>query len=680
MARISGDLFRGFASPAGDFDAEDRSRRANRRRLIVFLSVFAAITFVGLVWNFSRPPLYQATARLDFVPSTPGAAPIAAPAASGAADDTAAGRQYALRDEVQYLTSRTLLAKVWDEIKGLPTTPPTLAAGDPPATLQSMLTATQVSGTNIVAIRAEGGQASFLPVFVDRLIADYQASLDERYKGGSTTALADVGDEATKLEADVAAKRREVDAFRAKNNIVSLERDENQVLSEVKGTGTALNTANEKLAAAEAKLAAVKEAQAAGKSVVRAKDNPTLAALEQQAVAIRADLRATARQFTPQYMDIDPRVREQRARLADLEEQLATIRRDSAQGAVQEAQEEVATARGAASALRQQLATNQNSVQAFTSHFNEYKALQEQLAHLEQLHQKAVDRRSVLNAGDAGRRPKVEVVERPAVPQSPASPLYGRDAAIVVFAAIVVALLTMGIVEFFNRPPRHASTVVVPQTWAPVGMSHRMPTALANAPSYDALPNEADPRGAGPVSLAAPLPRELTDGEMRALLDAADPEFRAIVALMLMGLTQREVVTLHRADVDRDNGAVHVTGADPRPVVLPPHVVASLPTHTEPSDAPLFTSTGGRPLAETTLETALLYAAHDAGIDGADEVTPQTLRHTYIAYLVRQGVRFSELAKIVGPLPADRLAAYKRLTPVDAARGPIERVMPALHA
>ena len=90
-ARIARDLggpFRGFAGRADDFDAQDRSRRANRRRFIVFGSVFAAVTFVGLVWVFSRPAVYEATARLNFVPVAPGAA-------TSAADG--AGPQYSLR-------------------------------------------------------------------------------------------------------------------------------------------------------------------------------------------------------------------------------------------------------------------------------------------------------------------------------------------------------------------------------------------------------------------------------------------------------------------------------------------------------------------------------------------------------------------------------------------------------
>jgi hypothetical protein len=45
------------------------------------------------------------------------------------------------------------------------------------------------------------------------------------------------------------------------------------------------------------------------------------------------------------------------------------------------------------------------------------------------------------------------------------------------------------------------------------------------------------------------------------------------------------------------------------------------------------------------------------------EVTPQALRHTYIAYLVRQGVRLSDLERITGYMPPTALAAYATLSP-----------------
>lgn len=665
---MASNVFLEYRERDGIFEAQQQSRRANRRRLLVFVAMFLVVALVGLVYVFSRPALYQATARLNFVPGT----------AQPADDPTRASEKpYSLRDEVQYLTSTTLLDRVWNTLKQSSTTPAVLQNGDPPTTLQSMLSVTPVSGTNVVAIQATGPDAAFLPLFLDRLVADYRSSLAERYRSGSTVAVNEAEEEARKLDAKLLDKRQAIDAFRARNNIVSAERDENQVLSEVKGVGSSINAANEKVVQAEARLGALTEAEASGRSVTRAKDNPTLAALEQQVAGIRGDLQETARTFTPEYMKIDPRIRSLRARLAELEQQMVTQRQSSQQGAIQEAREELAGARAAVVALRRQLATNQDSVQSFTSRFNEFRVMQDQLTGLEKLQQKASDRLATLQAEQQSRLPKVELVEAASTPQSPSSPLYGRDAAIAVAAALLAGLLTMGVVELFNRPARVPSTIVVPQTWAPSGMAGQAP-ALPSTPTYDALTHTAEM-----ARLQAPqtLPRELTTAELDALLAAADERSRPAIALLLMGLTPREVVSLHRGDVQRDPASIIVTGSDERSVALPPKVLAWLPDHEEPIEAALLGTPSGRPIAEADLNTALLYAAHDAGIAEADEVTPEALRHTYITFLVRQGLRFADLARIVGSLPADRLATYRQLVP-SGAHGSIEQVdlvLPAMR-
>src|SRR5262245_64326299 len=102
--------------------------------------------------------------------------------------------------------------------------------------------------------------------------------------------MAQALEETRKLEARVSAKRRDVEAFRARHDIVSLEREENEVFARVRGLGTSLAAANDRVAIAEGKLRSLSESAAAGKGVVRSRDNPTLADLDEQASLIREDL------------------------------------------------------------------------------------------------------------------------------------------------------------------------------------------------------------------------------------------------------------------------------------------------------------------------------------------------------------------------------------------------------
>ena len=57
------------------------------------------------------------------------------------------------------------------------------------------------------------------------------------------------------------------------------------------------------------------------------------------------------------------------------------------------------------------------------------------------------------------------------------------------------------------------------------------------------------------------------------------------------------------------------------------------------------------------------------------------IRHTFISYLVRQGIRFSDLARVVGTLPAEVTAAYGALLPPGSRRSfdQTDSIIPALR-
>jgi site-specific recombinase XerD len=89
----------------------------------------------------------------------------------------------------------------------------------------------------------------------------------------------------------------------------------------------------------------------------------------------------------------------------------------------------------------------------------------------------------------------------------------------------------------------------------------------------------------------------------------------------------------------------------------------------------------GHPVTQDAIDAQILCAAHDAGLEAATEVTSACLRHTYLAFLVRQGMRFADLMRLVGPLPADIAGAYSRLSPpgVRRSRPEIRLCHPALN-
>lgn len=635
---------------AGTIPFYSLAAAANRRRRAVFGLTFAIACVVGLLFVFLRPAQYQAIARLQIT------LPPAAEAAGERRDEGAA----LFLAEVQVLTSRPLLEKLMAEMRARQLVLPG-GGSDPIGEIQRSLTAIPLPGTTIVELRAVGPQAPVLAPMLNTLHEVYRDHLAAAYSRVSGETGEQTREEAQNLATRIQEARRAIDEFRARHNIVSLERDENQLLAQAKGQGASVTAAKDKLYAAEGKLRSLKEAIAAGKGVVRAKDNPTLSGIEQRLSQAREELRDMERNFTEAYLSFDPKAKSLRIRIANLEEQLKQTREAGQQAALHEAEEEAAGARAALDRLNQQIAGDRSAVHSFTARLAEYKAMQEELGRLEALRAAAVERGAGQESARKGRAPTVRLLEPASTPLSAWRPLYGRDAAIAVVASLLLALLAAWVVEYFNRSDAQPA-ILVGRAWSPEPMGIERPPPLASA-RLDLLPG------------AARLPRELDETEVVALIEAAVPEARPALVALLSGLQVEEIIALRGRDVDLAERRVRLSGRA-LPLGEP---LASLLAPAAEADAPVFRNADGSALTAAELEANVAFAAHDAQLSQAEEVNAAALRHTFTAYLVRQGARFGDLGRWIGRLPAEAMAAYGPLAPPGAKR-PLEEIEPILPA
>lgn len=649
--------------------AAPRRRSAGmRRRLLVFFSVFAVCAIASLAYTFLRTPIYLASARLQVVPQ--GKLPKGE---SPPADSTPA-----VLVELQVLNSRPLLESVVarlqqdGELGEL--------EGDPVSAVQDMLSVTRLEGTNVILIEARGPQRTLLPRLINRLIETYGEQQSQAGRSSLQAELADAREEARVIDEKTAAKKREAEAFRTRANIVSAERDENQTLSRVKGLGASLSTATDREAVAEGKVQALEQAIQEGKRAPQARDNPTVAGLENRLSQLREEWRAMERKYTPQYLEMDPVAVALKTRIANLEQQLAGERSKSQQNALAEAREELASARAVTRRLQQRLAEDKQSVQVFSRQFGEYQALQEELRGLEQMRLAARQRLLALEASEVARKPRIKVVEAATTPQTAWRPLYARDAGISLAGSLLLAFLAVWFVEFFDRSepvPAGPSTVIIPQPWVAVGRPDLLAVGAAAgaAPALESAPAAA--------RLAAPEARQLSDQEARRLLANATAENLPLLACMLCGLSDAELIALRAADLDLQAGALNIAGEPPRSLALdgPLRQLLARPT-APPPDAPLFARANGEPMSAEDLHAVVVTSALDAGLADAQAIGPDTLRQTYIAHLLRQGLRFSDLGKLVGRVPAQVLNS---LAPLASASRRVElnevdRLMPAVRA
>lgn len=656
-------------------DAAEVVRRSNRRKLAVFLIVFSLTLLPGLAWNLLRPAEYRASARLQITPGAVAPRIEASAPNAGTAEQT--GQRMDLLTQVQVLNSRSLLDEVMKRLvrEGHAAA---FAGADPVAELQSALSVSPVAGTDVVELQALGRSPQLLAAIVNTLIDSYRDRLFASHGDASRDTLLNLRDEVERLGVTIAEKRAQLAAFRARSGVISSERGENEALARIKGLSESLNKANEDAAKAEARLNTLRESTASGKSPVHARDNPTQASIEQRISATREQLRDMERSYTPDFMAMDPTARTLRARLAELERQLSENRAASLQAALSAAEEGVASSRATVERLRGQIASQRRETQVFSGNFQEAKALEDDLARLEGTRRNASERLARLEASESGRLPMLKLIEAASVPQSPWQPDYLRDGLFNLLASFLLGLLAMWFVELFNRSPAPAtpSAVLVPQPWMTPALA--IDAALPGPERVLELTQQAVPQ----LSAKASLPRELTQDEVAALLAGADHEGRLLCAILLLGLTVDELRELTPGNIDPAKLQLTVRGAAARTLRLPEWLVQPLASYASDDPAkPLFRNPLGQPLSESEIGARLTCAALDAELDEAQSVSPAILRHTCIAHLIRQNVRFSDLAALVGQLSSDELAAYAAENPGTRRVGAdeIDPIMPALH-
>ncbi|MBI2277811.1 MAG: site-specific integrase [Dechloromonas sp.] len=345
-----------------------------------------------------------------------------------------------------------------------------------------------------------------------------------------------------------------------------------------------------------------------------------------------------------------------RARQAELEQQLANSRSSSQQAALAAAEEEAAGTRATVGRLRAQIDGLRREAQVFSGNCQEARAMEDDVIRLEGTRRNAIERLEKLGASESARLPALTLIEAAAVNHQPWRPDYLRDAMINLAGAFALGLLAVWFVELFNRSPSPqtggATTVVVPQPW--------MPPALGIEPASP-LPSLAQARPAAlQLTAAASLPRELAADDVEALLAGADEDGRRLCAVLLLGLTADEARNLKARDVDLSTLQLTV-GSGPavrRPALPEPLARALANAPGDDPERPLLANPMGQALSPSEISTRLACAVIDAGLDEAASVSPEVLRHTCIANLMRQNVRFSSLAPLVGNLSPEELAAY----------------------
>jgi uncharacterized protein involved in exopolysaccharide biosynthesis len=642
-----------FKIPYEQSASSDRDAARERRlRLLAFLSVLVAVAGGGLLYDYSRPALFRASARLSVTPPGGG--------------DALATAQFAV-SEAQAIRRSEYMQAV--ERK--------LAAGDPNgrdhAAVLERLTAEALPQTGVIELRAEGADRNHLVAALSAWTGAYVESRKETDRQDETEAVAEARHALRTAQEAIEAKRRDMEAFRQRSGITSVERDENPGAARLKGLYTALNDSSTREVNAESKLKAIDEAIAQGRGFIRSNDKSAIAQLEMRAVDLREKMKDLEHDYTAQYLSMDPKFKALKANLARIEQQVEQERARSQKAALMEAQEDFASAQRAAQKIREQANGLKQESQAFSVRFVELKRMGVDLDQLQDTRRQAAERLAKLESARKPMAVKVRVLSTPSAAQEPFSPDYARDAAIAIGAGLLLAIGAVWLLDYLRRDPRTPGQAPAQPI---IQIAYPMLQPQAGGGAALVMPP------AGPAGLigsaSSAVSTELAAEDISALYHNAGADGRLVLAALFGGLAPAELSELKWKQVSLERGFIDVPGPSARRLTMVEPIQRELQVRSAADagaspEAFVLADGLGQGLSESDIDNQLVCMAHDAGLRHPEDVTGKSLHFTYAAFLARQGMKMADLSSKVGRMAGAVGAELIRLAPPGRAR-PAEQV------
>lgn len=617
-------------------------------RFGIFIATFLVVAIAGLTYCFARSPVYRSSTILLTV--TPDQVGVVAQQAD---------LQHVLIQK-NLLSGHNILRATLEKM---------LASGFAAESLprdstffQDMLSVSPLGETNLVEVAAEGPDPLMLPELLNNLMVAYSElrinAINEAISNTNKSLL----QQQLTLEELISTKRDELARFRADNDILTLGDNENAVSTRLRGITEALNKAIEAKVNAQASLEAAQAAIARGDPVVPPSDERAFADLQKRQRELREKLTELDSKYTREYMALQPSMKAIPDQLAAVETQIRhklSVGRDLV---VADAERQYDMAARAEKTQLKALEDYKQTAVDFTTSFSTHEAKKEELLQLEEQFRDAKEQLTKLEIRQQQNFPQFKIIEPAFEPTQHIRPYYWRDAGIVVLVAFGLGLLAIWMYEFFRRSKRETPN---PDYW-PGGFVTITDPRL-NSPTTVMLDRASETLQSLPEP--APSPQEKTEEEIVALLTSADPAGRQLITLLLSGVSISEVSHLTASSYNPALGTLAIQSQPPRVLSLPASAQSAL---NESNGLPRFLDQG----AETTrehLEAIITCAAVDAGLPEPSSFNASSLEDTYISYLVRQGIRLSDLPSIIGEISMTRLSSFSQLSPPHSGL-PLDRV------
>ena len=374
-------------------------------RARIFGLVAGPTLLAGIIWIALQPVVYRSSATVLM------SAPSAIDAQVAAADiqSVAIQRKILLGEDI----TQRLAAELAAEVPGLDA-----------MELRRLLRVDPVTDTNLVEMSAQGDDAELLPSLVEAWIDVYLAVRAEEIEQRKAQTLRVVQDELDGLAVKLEQARAALDKYRREHEIISVERQENEVLARLDGLNKALNNAIEAEAKTGAYLGTLREATTRGAPLVPQGDRQGVEAMARELDELQAEMVELTKRYTPDYIEKQPRLRAVPERIEELKSQLAQALSQGREAELANATQAHRAAEQTVADLQRQLDEHKLRVAQFNSIYATHQALVEDLAGLEQLNRDTQARQVQVEVRQVEKYPQVSVIDRPAPDSERIGPNY----------------------------------------------------------------------------------------------------------------------------------------------------------------------------------------------------------------------------------------------------------------
>ena len=626
---------------------EVQLKRLQGQKWQILVGTFFFIFVLANIFIWSRPSLYQSQAIMQFMAANP------------LDEKNPSFLQQYLEANQQRLMSDSVIAGLSDNL--LKNHQIDIDFPD----LINMLSINASNSGNVVTIEAKGQNKEQLKPVVDTLLATYIQNLEGENQTNNSDEVKVLTDRLQELEFKINQQRTKVESYAADNQIISLVRDENQILSKIKSLSANLDTAEAENNQAFATLESLHRALKSGEVIIDPTDKASINETRTKLQLLNEELKALSDKYTAEYMARDPLIVAKQQAQEGLENTLEQQIKNSQETYLQVSQRNLDTTTKKVSLTQTQLIEQRKLAQQFNQQLDQYKRLSTELDDL-QLQKQTLHAQLVEIELAKPFEVKIMVLEPASRAEFPIGPDYWRDTFFALILASILSLLALFIFSYIVRPPTEKNDtpniVVVPQ------YSSADPMLMAE--QHYKL--EQQKMAAATIGIAqSPSLRLLSINESKALYEAANTQGKLLIGLLFCGVSLDEIENIKKSDFAITDAQLCIDGVSTRKLNIPQELATLLAKQCDnQTDNPSIWS---NTMNMSNLNEHIINTAYDAELELPDLISLEVIRQTYIAYLVDQGVRLNELELICGYITPSALSHFRQAKKV-AKSTPLEHV------